>query len=195
METYKNLKKSTKIGLLLTCILTMAVLAVSIMLIVILFNIADIGIGLRILPIGDAVISVFVLLYAFFGYKKPHGNMLKILFFAFSIFLAFRGTLAIADVKSYISGDLIILTALMIAYVAGRLNKIGQNKFYLIFGGLLLLAAFVITSIEHPFFGFTQIISDLTPMAILAALGFAYTARYEEHKAAGLADKADAKEN
>ena len=193
METYKNLKKGTKIGLLLACFLILTVLVTNIFSLV--SSSTTVDIGRVILIVLNMVISSFVLLYAFFGYKKPHGNMLKILFFAFSIFLAFRGTFAIAGMKSYLYGDLHILSALVITYIAGRLNKIEKNRILLVFVGTILLAAFIVATVKHPIFVFAKILDDLTSIISLAALSLAYVARYEEHKAAGLADKADAKEN
>lgn len=190
METYKNLKKGTKIGLIILAVLLLAVLAAAIISVVQLFGSDEIG--LLIFRTGDAVISAFVLVYAFFGYKKPHGNMLKILFLIFAVYLAFCGTLAISGNKVYLIGDLFILAALTMAFVAGRLNKIEKNRFILMFGGMVLLAIFVIFNIKFPALIFSQIIENLTPMIILATLSFAYVARFEEHKAAGLADKADA---
>ena len=187
METYKNLKKSTKVGLLLACFLILTVLVTNIFSLV--SSSTTVDIGRVILIVLNMVISSFVLLYAFFGYKKPHGNMLKILFFAFSIFLAFRGTFAIAGMKSYLYGDLHILSALVITYIAGRLNKIEKNRILLVFVGTILLAAFIVATVKHPIFVFAKILDDLTSIISLAALSLAYTARFEEHKAAGLADK------
>ena len=43
-------------------------------------------------------------------------------------------------------------------------------------------------------FMFAVFLDSCIPLFLLLALGFAYTARYEEHIAAGLADKADAEE-
>ena len=186
METYKNLKKGTKIGLLLACFLILTVLVTNIFSLV--SSSTTVDIGRVILIVLNMVISSFVLLYAFFGYKKPHGNMLKILFFAFSIFLAFRGTFAIAGMKSYLYGDLHILSALVITYIAGRLNKIEKNKKYMVLIGLFMIVSRTIVVFARAF-DLIRLISNISMLAAWAALCFAYVAHYEEHKAAGLEDK------
>ena len=194
METYKNLKKGTKIGLIILAVLLVVLLVNNTFIVVKAFNAGRTGIA--VVAIIDIVVCVIIMLYAFFGYKKPHGNLLKLVFFVYAISLALQGALDIAGKSHYITGGLFVLAALLIAYVAGRLHKIEKNKFILIFVGLLILASVIIGYLNlPPFIGFSDIFGSMTPIIIFAALSFAYVARYEEHKAAGLADKADAKEN
>ena len=187
MESYKNLKKGTKIGLIISAMLLAALLVNDAFNIVQAFN--DGRIISTVMAIIDVAICVFIMLYAFFGYRKPHGNMLKFVFFAYAISLALQGTVAIAGKIHYTVGDLYVLAALLIAYVAGRLNKIEKNKFILIFVGLLILASVIIINVPVlPTIKFLYFFASITPIITFAALGFAYVARYEEHKAAGLED-------
>lgn len=125
--------------------------------------------------------------------------MLRSTFFIFSMYLAFFAVLDIVSVdnlksKFYVSVGCTLFSALIIAYIAGRLNKIKKNRILLIAVGIMMLTARIINGFQlnYEIKDTVAIICSITPMFILAALGFAYTARYEEHKAAGLADKADA---
>ena len=212
METYKNLKKGTKIGLIISFIFV--ILGIGWMV----FNLIStpklpalpegsaIGSGAQgvgpasfVVPgwVKDAVYLVLYLLtafYALFGYKKPHGNLLKFVFFVFAITLVLNGIGGVdTSVVSLIVATFACLSALLLTYVAGRLHKVEQNRFLLVVTGALLLVSQILPSFYIPF-NFAPIGNALTPLIVLLTLGFAYTARYEEHKAAGLADKADAKE-
>lgn len=187
MESYKNLKKGTKVGLIISMVLLALALVNN------AFFVGQALIDGRIwhvvVAMSDIAISVFILLYVFFGYKKPHGNMMRLVFFAYAISLALQGTVEIAGGSYYVAGDLLIFAALLIAYVAGRLNKIEKNIFILILVGLLLLARETILFVTVPvLFGFLSIFGRITRIIIFATLSFAYIARYEEHKAAGLED-------
>ena len=188
METYKNLKKSTKIGLIISTVLLAAVLVNEAFVIGKAFSLR--AIPPAILAIIDVVMCAIILLYAFFGYKKPHGNMLKLVFFAFAIYLAVQGTIDIATQNFYIAGDLFILAGLFVAYVAGRLNKLVKNKFLLFFIGMLIFARAIIIYVTSPFsFGMLDTFGLLSQTITFTAIVLAYVARYEEHKAAGLEDK------
>ena len=188
METYKNLKKGTKVGLIVSAILLLAVLVNDVFAISQAFasGVNDAAIML----ITDSVMSLLVLLYAFWGYKKPHGNMLKYTFWVYAIYTALQGTVEIASRSGYVLGDLLVLAGLTIAYISGRLNKIEKNIFILIIVGLFLVARTITNCVIFPaVFGFTDLFGRLTPIITFAALGFAYVARFEEHKAAGLEGK------
>ena len=189
METLKNMKKGTKVGLIVSLVLCAAVLingAISI------GNLFSVGNTLfAIYALSDIVMAALILLYLFFGYKKPHGNMLRYLFFVFSIYNAFLGIAGMAGEAEFITGCLSVFAALIIAYVAGRLDKINKNRFVLIFVGLLLLALFVVDGFITgiPISTFPEVFGQLTQLIAFTALSFAYTARYEQHKEAGLEDK------
>ena len=208
METYKNLKKGTKVGLIISFIFV--ILGIGCMV----FNLIStpelpalpegsaIGSGAQgvgpasfVVPgwVKDAVYLVLYLLTAFytlFGYKKPHGNLLKFIFFVFAITLVLNACIGGVgtSVVSLIVAIFACLSALLLTYVAGRLHKVEQNRFLLVVTGALLLVSQILPSFGIPF-NFAPFANALTPLIVLLALGFAYTARYEEHKAAGLEDK------
>ena len=125
--------------------------------------------------------------YTIFGYKKPHGNMLKYLFIAFAVALILNVCLAniaenaIVMIISVCS----CLAALILMYVSGRFHKIENNRVLLVVAGVLLFAAMILPLFTSSFI-ISGFFNSCTAPIMLLALGFAYTARFEEHKAAGL---------
>ena len=223
METYKNLKKGTKIGLVISIALCLIMLALNVCDLIIPpsfggemnpaeapqqniteqmpdaampGNTVDIPGFAR--PALNIVFCLIVILYAVVGYKKPHGNMLKTLFFIFAVYL-----LAIASIdfmgrsSEYIQNGLVAMAALIVAYISGRLNKLEKNRILLVIAGALLFIKVIMGFWAVPPHaenaGFAVMVMPVIRQAALlidlAALGFAYTARFEEHKAAGLEDK------
>lgn len=133
------------------------------------------------------VIYILTGFYALFGYKKPHGNMLKYLFIAFAVSqilnvcLSNNAENAIDVILSVCS----CLAALILMYVSGRFHKIEKNRVLLIVAGILLFAAMILPLFTNSFI-INGCFNSCTAPIMLLALGFAYTARFEEHKAAGL---------
>lgn len=223
METYKNLKKGTKVGLAISAVLCVLLLAFcthelisppkilprEIAAISAEQNVPAspeqmappatnaVNIPEFIRPVLNIALCLLIMFYAFLGYKKPHGNMLRFTFFAFSVYLlAFAMIDAMTMRGSTIENGLTAFSALLIAYISGRLNKLEKNRVLLVITGAALavnVVLGVISVCSHvgafelglllPFF--RQSVS----LVALAALGFAYTARYEAHKADGLEDK------
>ena len=216
METYKNLKKGTKIGLIISMVFIIFGIVLSV------YNIVAAGripalpgegmdLGANPAPAAppvvrnciDLVLLLAVTFYAVIGHKKPHGNMLKIVSVVFGAYLAFLSVLELnAPISiSYISCGCYLVAALTVTYVAGRLHKIEKNRILLCLAGVCLLASAISSVIifanaphlpdsDSAFVRIVAPVCGLTPpLFIHAALGFAYTARYEEHKAAGLEDK------
>ena len=140
-----------------------------------------------------------ILYYMLFGYKKPHGNSLRNIFVISAILIIARLILPHThienDVLRYVAKSGFGLAAILIAFVGGRLNKIKQNKILMIIIGVSLLIPSVIVAASFPEFIFMRAVSSMAQPIGWLALSLAYVARYEEHKAAGLADKADAEEN
>lgn len=200
METYRNLKKGTKVGLSVFSVLFFAELILSIVAIFISERPDHAGIITLILhDVGRIVLLSVLLTYTLIGYKKPHGNLLKIVFLAFSVYLVFFATLNVAAVKTYVATDCDLIAALMIAYVAGRLDRWKKNLFLLAGAEVLLLVGIVFTltslAAQGKPINLFSVNGQSAVALILLFISFAYIARYEEHKAAGLADKADAEEN
>ena len=136
------------------------------------------------------VLYAMTAFYALFGYKKPHGNMLKYLYIAFAVGLTLSVCLgnvpenAIVMIVSVCS----CLAALILVYVSGRFHKIEKNRVLLVVAGLLLFAAMLLPLIAGSFF-LNGLFNSCSAPIMLLTLGFSYTARYEQHKTAGLEDK------
>lgn len=81
---------------------------------------------------------LFILYYTVSGYKVPHGDMLKYLMWAFAIILLRKASIELN--YNEITGTVMVgLSALMTAYISGRLNRINQNKYFCaVIGGCLL---------------------------------------------------------
>jgi len=91
-----------------------------------------------ILYVIEIVMYLLICFYAFVGYKKPHGNLLRYLMFAFGLMLISR-----IYVCSFFLHELTCLifygvSIALIAYISGRLNKIEKNRFLAVLVLLLL---------------------------------------------------------
>ena len=195
METYKNLKKGTKIGLVIVMALVIIGIVNSVLSAIVPANRTEPNVIVH--WVSDLLLYILVAVYAFIGYKKPHGNALRITFFIFSMYILANSIIpspGIEGGKAILLRSLEGFSALLIAYLSGKLNRIGKNKIIMIFTDVLLLASSIIIISAFPS-NIIRILGVLAMPILWTALCFAYTARYEEHKAAGLADKADAKEN
>lgn len=189
MKINDKLKKSTKMGLIICLTLSVLGMAVTCWSLVNHFlNRSD-----TVVPIVHDTVNflvyVFVLYYALSGYKIPHGNLLRAEFLVFSVSLVAQVIMPKPDsgVLLTVSTLCTALGALIVAYTAGRLNKIEKNRKLLILSGALLFAGCCLSSMIRDF-GIRRMINSFEPIIVSAALGFAYTARFEEHRAAGLED-------
>jgi len=133
------------------------------------------------------------ILYGLWLYRKPHGHMLK---YAMLIFAIERIIESIGCIKqgwdvSY-NQTAKIFASVIIVYIAGRLNRIEQNKylfpiaFLLIFEGVLVA---VITFATQ--YSLIYVISWFGEPILILTFMISYFVRYDEHKEAGLIDKAE----
>ena len=81
MDIYKNLKKSTKAGLIISLVLIAIGLVLGIYSLAVGFSGRNIGIQLHIVIV--LIEYLLVAFYALWGYRKPHSNMLRYAMFAF----------------------------------------------------------------------------------------------------------------
>lgn len=192
METYKNLKKGTKIGLLTVAILTaIGFVNLIINIFTALSDAQPDSIGHMIM---DAAMFSLIAVYAFVGYKKPHGNMLRMSLLLLGTFVFINGVIPVSgmdETRAILFRLFAGAATLLIGYISGRLDRIKKNLILMILVGVLLLAGQIIILSRLPAVHVGEVIGVLTPVTMWAALTIAYVARYEEHKAAGLADKAD----
>jgi len=91
-----------------------------------------------------AVIIYFgCIYYVVQGYKKPHGNLVKYLFWGYGFTLVARAIsyASFSIVSSYLFG----LAAILVCYSSGKLNRFKQNA---VIGGvvfMLLLAGYIVS--------------------------------------------------
>lgn len=139
------------------------------------------------------LIYIFLCWYALMGYKKPHGNLLKYLFLAFDVFvlatvthiLEYNG--ADMPLNTIIRVVLYCIVAVLIPYMAGRLNRIKENTFL----GIIVLVCLLGTALLNNLFSsstgslFSSMHCTVLGLAVLAA----YVVRYRQHRESGLEDK------
>jgi len=133
---------------------------------------------------------LFAAVYVFWLYNKPHGNMLK---YAMLIFAVERIIESIGCIKqgwdvSY-NQTAKILASVIIIYVAGRLNRMDQNKILLPIAFALLSVGVIVAVItfasQYPPI---YVVSWFGEPVLVLILIVAYFVRYKEHKEAGLKD-------
>lgn len=188
MDSLKKLEKSNRVAFIVTLILVVF----SMICCIIGFPKGDVGTYFN--KLSDVAVDVLILAYALWGYKKPHGNLLRCTFFIFGAMVMlkciFSGTRLVSDTLQLIVNGITGLAAIIITYISGRLNKIEKNKRLMVFVGILLLACSMIVIFSRPIFTFRRIITLINHPVCWTALCFIYIARFEQHKAAGLEDKA-----
>jgi len=138
------------------------------------------------------VALLFVALYGFWLYKKPHGNMLKysMIILAASIIVNAAKCIQMNYNPLYIHITR-LLSAAMITYIAGRLNRIEKNKYLFVIGVVALFVVDfmgIIPNIGSEYFTFFVFLRFVYDAVTLLTLMIAYFVRYKEHKEAGLMD-------
>ena len=152
---------------------------------------------------------LLALYYAFWGYKTPHGNLLRYLIISYAFLLAIgsesrlfasarrerpvdvnnaegqlgRGARGLTAYKGLLTSVALIL----MSYIAGRLNKYKQNKILI---PIVLVILFVRSFVSRTF-RLQVVMTDLSYFILWIGIACAYFARYDAHKEAGLLDKED----
>lgn len=142
---------------------------------------------------------VAVICYSTEGYKKAHGNELRYTMLVCAFLIEASALTSVQDPRRFISSFVEGLAALLIAYCAGRLDKLQKNKVVLTITALLLLGAAIANAMIIPQMlpesDILVEIGSLDKSALVGAffdkfllmigLGKAYSARFIEHKEAG----------
>ena len=126
--------------------------------------------------------------YTLIGYRKPHGNLLRYTMLAFA-FLLLICMVSLAKTPSPINMMLNLSAALLMAYMAGRLNKYDKNRVLIIII-LILLAfnVFIPSSAPEMNQGANSLRGSLlgiTVVVLWVALSCVYALRFKDHKDAG----------
>ena len=155
---------------------------------------AGLGMGVIILSI---IAYIVAMVYALYGYKKPHGNMLRYTFLVFAVSLALYADKQLSNISS-VTLLVNVICTVPVAYLAGRLHKFNQNKALLyIVVVMLLLAGLIdfvwfgpntVPGIASGFLFAVLKFSTLNKFILALALATAYVSRFRTHKEAGLAD-------
>jgi len=136
---------------------------------------------LPVMSILTMILDIGIIYYLFAGYKVPHGNMMKFLFLFFALVLSAKGARSIE--YSRILPVLFNVSAVLIAFGAGRLNRIKELRVLLCIVLVLVLAAFIRLAVLFPS-SFSDLLG-LPGLLDLVALAGAYFVRYAQHKEAG----------
>lgn len=189
MENIRNkngMKKTHIIGLVV-CIILMILQAVS--QITQLINAADFQTAAS--PITFIILIIGFGYYALFGYKKPHGNMLRYLFL-FYVICSCYFLLYYVPVYPFYANAFGIAKIVAFAYIAGRLDKVNKNKYIL---GVLIVVDLCFDIYNVYTFGVLGMLNFITFIGCISSLLFtttvtlAYVIRYDLHKEAGLRDE------
>ncbi|MBQ9228709.1 MAG: hypothetical protein IJ168_07760 [Eubacterium sp.] len=134
-----------------------------------------------------AVYYGFVFYYGIFGYRKPHGNMVRYLLLILAVYIAYSITVMVErwDI-SWIIFTASNLAAVFIAYIAGRLNKYKKNAVWaVIITALLLVKSFWPIETTGLNFYILFVLDRTLPLFMWVTVMFIYFFRYKEHKLAG----------
>lgn len=156
---------------------------------------------------------LLALYYALWGYKTPHGNLLRYLIITYAFLLALgsesrllggsgrserpvdvtdaasqarRGLRRIQQYKRLLTSCALI----MMGHIAGRLNKYKQNKILIPIVLVILFIRAFVTGVGR----IQVVMTDLSYFILWVGIACAYFARYDAHKEAGLLDDEDVKD-
>ncbi len=179
-------KSSLKTGQLIALI---AIAVLNILWIVCNLILFKVSIASKIcIPIAMFVIAV---IYALYGYKKPHGNHMRYLLLTYVVY---EGIVFIRSIPSQPTYLMVVYLAIIVlsTYMAGRLDRYKQNLVISII--VLILQAvnsfyFVDRAINRNSLSFASFFSFIGSVTIWLAIAASYIIRYKPHIEAGLADK------
>jgi len=140
-------------------------------------------------------VFVVIMAYTLWNYKVPHDNALRfiMLLFAMSIIAPLYSSSVRGDTGAMV---LYAFAMIFIAYMAGRLNKIRKNIFVSALVLILLLVKFFVEMAGLPeaevlqAYGISPFsigVHSISDTFAWLALCAGYFSRYEDHKAAGMA--------
>lgn len=139
------------------------------------------------------VMYLLVLYYVLFGYKKPHGNMLRYLFVAFAAHLAICVALSDYYQTFTILRFLYLPALIIVSYIAGRLNKITKNSPLMIATTIIFVIVAIVTSFSVLYLSTADWILCFNELILWFDLVLVYQVRFKLHKEAGLLDDANKK--
>ena len=187
MENKKNLSTGAVVALAICLVLVITNFVIEMIQIVRADNMGAAFVAMSI--VGKlSMISVFF--YAFTGYKKPHGNILRNTFVIYAALCAAAIVLTPFDDPKYITA-VILLEVVLIAFMSGKLNKFKQNLAIITIVAIcsLVYAIYSLSLVQPGSFSIFSIFNAFATLIYWATLSVSYIIRYKGHKEAGLADK------
>ena len=146
--------------------------------------ISELPVALRTLNIASIMVCVLTIFYGVSGYNIPHGNVMRVCFLAYACLFA-------ADV--YFLGEtmapfdkLASLASIVIAaYMAGRLRKKVRN---IISFSVVLVLQIIGQTLSYTGDSAHALALAWSEVALWAAMGLIYLARFDSHIEAGKAE-------
>jgi len=130
------------------------------------------------------IVYVLMLVYVLVEYRKPHGNLLRITMLVYAFMLAIWSAAQGSN-----AGCVYVLpcTAVIAAYVSGRLNKIKKNVVWIAIAAVCLIGYGILQTgmLELESYGILQFSYCFGVLLQWITLALAYFSRYEEHVLAG----------
>jgi len=129
------------------------------------------------------VLAVLAGYYVIFGYKRPHGNILKYTILIYSVvhLIILYTVVLLGETWRAVLNTIIIA---VLCYIIGRLHRVKQNIILMGIVTVLMVIVFIIGFVERK-----STLGALTLLIIWLDICVAYFLRYKEHKEAGLLDK------
>ena len=131
---------------------------------------------------------ILILYYGLYGYKVPHGNLLKYIMLFFALLLVNETTLEASGKYPGLVNEAILLPLaitgiciVIISYISGRLHKFNKNIYLFAIVLVLLVVRAVLMSSYR-----TIMFSNFSDVIIWLDINCAYALRYKQHKQAGL---------
>lgn len=142
---------------------------------------------------------IATLYYVLFGYKKPHGDLLRYTLILLAVTClngAINAAITLASGSGFDSSLLLYViglegfSILLISYVAGRLDKIKKNYFTMIMITVVqIIKSIISTTLYSSWSNFIFILWCFSTCLLWIDIMVAYIIRYREHKEAGVEDK------
>ena len=143
--------------------------------------------------IAYIAMSMCLIYYVFYNYKKPHGNLLKYLYLIFAVVIL-AGVVSIKsernmldNIFNYVRG----VVALLTAYISGRLDRFEDNSAIMIIILLLMLGTSILSNVylfivDGLTIDFWSVYDCYDSFILSIDLFLAYMFRFSEHRKAGI---------
>ena len=147
--------------------------------------------GLNAYQVVNIVMFAVAVFYACYGYKKPHGNLMRYLMLCcvvLDVILYINSRLTYPPYMIYVFYAITILKA----YMAGRLDHYKQNVIIsaIIFAlQIIHICPNISRFVQENTMSFVNFFRSIGPVTVWLAIAAGYIIRFKPHKEAGLADK------